>query len=266
MTRTAGPSSPASWRVRWMTAAFVTLYQPIHGSTAKPPIEATFSTDPPCSAIHAFAASWVQTSTAVWLTWTVLFARGTSRSTSGPKYGLVPALLTSTSRAPKRFDGGGDAGRCLVGLAGVGGEPPRCRPERTCRCLEGVGLAGSDHHLRARLDEAPRRREPDPPRSTGDKGDLAAEAELHEAHPTLLTWQPPRAPQPVPRTASPLRRAPTSASTATIPSTGTRGARRLSPGRGSSTARSFSRSATRPATGATSWGTSPSPTRRRRRR
>ena len=36
LTRTRGPSSPASWRVRWITAALVTLYQPMPGSTVEP--------------------------------------------------------------------------------------------------------------------------------------------------------------------------------------------------------------------------------------
>ncbi len=53
LTRTPGPSSPASCRVRWMTAALVTLYQPMPPSTDSPPTEATLSTAPPDSDMPA---------------------------------------------------------------------------------------------------------------------------------------------------------------------------------------------------------------------
>ena len=59
LTRTSGPSSPASWRVRWITAALVTLYQPIPGSTDSPPTDARLRTVPPRSAMPARQAAWV---------------------------------------------------------------------------------------------------------------------------------------------------------------------------------------------------------------
>ena len=66
-----------------------------------------------------------------------------------------------------------------------------------------------------------------------------------------LPWTTP-APN-IPPTASPERPAPTCSSTRTTRSTGIPGAPRRSPGRRPRTGRSSSRSATRPATGATSW-------------
>ena len=53
LTRTAGAQLQASWRVRWATAALVTLYQPMPGSGSRPPTEATLRMVPPCSAIQA---------------------------------------------------------------------------------------------------------------------------------------------------------------------------------------------------------------------
>ncbi len=50
----------------------------------------------------AFTAAAVQTSTESWLTSNVFCARAMSMSIMGPKYGLVPALLTRMSRPPKR--------------------------------------------------------------------------------------------------------------------------------------------------------------------
>ena len=47
-------------------------------------------------------AAAVQTSTESWLTSNVFCARTTSMSIIGPKYGLVPALLTRMSSRPKR--------------------------------------------------------------------------------------------------------------------------------------------------------------------
>ena len=83
----------------WSTAALVTLYQPMFGSTPRPPTEATLITEP---RRPARTAAPVQTSTESWFTSNVFWARTTSMSIIGPKYGLVPALLTRMSRPPKR--------------------------------------------------------------------------------------------------------------------------------------------------------------------
>ena len=58
----------------------------------------------------ALTAAAVQTSTESWLTSNVFCARATSMSIIGPKYGLVPALLTRMSRPPKRATRLGHAG------------------------------------------------------------------------------------------------------------------------------------------------------------
>ena len=58
LTRTSGPSSPASWLVRWMTAALVTLYQPMPPSTVRPPMDARLRTTPPRSDMPARHAAW----------------------------------------------------------------------------------------------------------------------------------------------------------------------------------------------------------------
>ena len=55
---------------------------------------------PPCSFIHEFQHDCVQTSGAVTLTSNVFCQRGRSASMTGPAYGFVAALLTSTSTAP----------------------------------------------------------------------------------------------------------------------------------------------------------------------
>ena len=52
-TRMSGASSKASCRVMWSTAALVTLYQPMPGSTPSPPMEATLMTDPRSPAFTA---------------------------------------------------------------------------------------------------------------------------------------------------------------------------------------------------------------------
>src|SRR5918999_3893259 len=65
-----------------------------------PPTEAMLMIEPPPSAIDACQASLVHCTMANWLTWTVFSALARSMSTIGPKYGFVPALLTSTSMAP----------------------------------------------------------------------------------------------------------------------------------------------------------------------
>ena len=83
----------------WRTAALVTLYQPMFGSTPRPPTEATLITEPRSP---ARTASAVQTSTESWFTSNVFCALTRSMSIMGPKYGLVPALFTSTWRPPKR--------------------------------------------------------------------------------------------------------------------------------------------------------------------
>ena len=62
-------------------------------------MEATLITEPRRPALTAAA---VQTSTASWFTSNVFCARTTSMSIIGPKYGLVPALLTRMSSRPKR--------------------------------------------------------------------------------------------------------------------------------------------------------------------
>src|SRR6266536_1216989 len=72
------------------------------GSVSRPPTDATFTIDPPCSAIDAFHTSRVHSTGPYWLSRTVFSARTASMSTSGPKYGFVPALLTSTSTRPNR--------------------------------------------------------------------------------------------------------------------------------------------------------------------
>jgi hypothetical protein len=46
-TRTEGANSHASCFVRWITAALVTLYQPMPGSGPSPPTDAMFNTTPP---------------------------------------------------------------------------------------------------------------------------------------------------------------------------------------------------------------------------
>ena len=71
----------------WRTAALVTLYHPMFGSTPRPPTEATLITE---------------TSTESWFTSNVFCALTRSMSIMGPKYGLVPALFTRTWRPPKR--------------------------------------------------------------------------------------------------------------------------------------------------------------------
>ena len=58
------------------------------------------TTEPPCSFIHRFQQAWVHTSGVVRLVANVFSHRGTSMSMTGPAYGLVAALLTSTSMAP----------------------------------------------------------------------------------------------------------------------------------------------------------------------
>ena len=83
-TRTEGPSSAASCDVRWITAAFVTFYQPMPGSTDMPPIDATFTTEPPCPAMWARHAAWVQKSGPSWFTCTVLADLLPSISIIGP--------------------------------------------------------------------------------------------------------------------------------------------------------------------------------------
>src|SRR6266511_493817 len=102
LTRTFGPSSYANCRVRWIMAAFVALYQPMPGSTIRPPTEAMLTTAPPRSAIDARQAQRVHASMPNWLTRTVFSARGRSRSMRSPMYGLVAALLTRTSSRPSR--------------------------------------------------------------------------------------------------------------------------------------------------------------------
>ena len=62
-------------------------------------MEATLSTEP---RNPAFTAAAVQTTTDSWLTSNVFWARAMSMSIMGPKYGLVPALLTRMSSPPKR--------------------------------------------------------------------------------------------------------------------------------------------------------------------
>ena len=66
----------------WSTAALVTLYQPMPGSTPRPPMEATLITEP---RRPAFTAAAVQTRTDSWLTSKVFCARTTSMSIIGPK-------------------------------------------------------------------------------------------------------------------------------------------------------------------------------------
>ncbi len=66
----------------------------------RPPTEATLTTTPPCSAIHAVQHFWVHSSGPVRLTWMVFSQRARSTSIVGPAYGLVAALFTRTSTAP----------------------------------------------------------------------------------------------------------------------------------------------------------------------
>ena len=51
-TRTPGASSSASWRVRWTSAAFETLYAPMNGPGRRPPTETTLRITPPCSRMY----------------------------------------------------------------------------------------------------------------------------------------------------------------------------------------------------------------------
>ena len=62
-------------------------------------MEATLITEP---RNPAFTAAAVHDRTASWLTSNVFCARTMSMSIIGPKYGLVPALLTRMSSRPKR--------------------------------------------------------------------------------------------------------------------------------------------------------------------
>ena len=64
------------------TAALVTLYQPMLGSTSRPPIDAMLITEP---RRPAFTAAAVQTSTDSWFTSNVFWARTRSMSIIGPK-------------------------------------------------------------------------------------------------------------------------------------------------------------------------------------
>src|SRR5580704_17982418 len=84
LTRTLGPSSPASWLVRFITAALVTLYQPTPPSTESPPMEARLRMTPPWSAMPERHAAWDHSRYPDWLTLTVLSARAVSRSMMGP--------------------------------------------------------------------------------------------------------------------------------------------------------------------------------------
>ena len=57
---------------------------------------------PPCSFMPAVQARWIHATGAHWLATTVRRARSESMPVSGPKYGFVDALFTSTSSRPNR--------------------------------------------------------------------------------------------------------------------------------------------------------------------
>ena len=101
-TTRVGPSSCASCRVRWMSAALVRLYGPSAPPARRPPTEAMLSITPGWSFIARSHAAWHQNTGPRRLTWKVLSKRPSSTAIVGPMYGLVAALLTRMSNAPKR--------------------------------------------------------------------------------------------------------------------------------------------------------------------
>src|SRR3954451_20904239 len=101
-TTRVGASSAASWRVRWINAAFVRLYVPSRASARMPPTDAMLTITPGSSRMARFHADWHQNTGPRMFTWNVLSKRDGSMPIVGPAYGLAAALLTRISSRPKR--------------------------------------------------------------------------------------------------------------------------------------------------------------------
>ena len=181
LTRTPGASSCASWRVRWISAAFDTLYAPMNGPGRMPPTDTTFSTDAavlphprvPRGACEAQRAGDVGVED--------LGDRAEVGVHQRPERGVDRGVVDDDVAAAERVRSSsatavlGDGRRSPTEPATVH-DRRADRRERGRGLLELVGLAGDDRRRRhrpaaARLGD----RAADAARPAGDEHDLAVE-------------------------------------------------------------------------------------------
>ncbi len=185
-TTRVGPSSLASWRVRWINAAFDTLYTPNPNSARRPPTDAML-TMTPGRCLEGQLPRLLrpeQRSAEVDLERLVELRRGDVERGAEVRVGgrVVDEDVEAAEAGDRRLDAR-PPGLEVAAVRRV--HVDRSRPARSADLVGGrvehVPLARADHHRRAGRDERGGDRLTDATGAPGDERDLAVERDLHWA-------------------------------------------------------------------------------------